>query len=328
MILLMTVLLLLLGVFLSAFFSGCETGFYRASRVRFVIAGLDGDLISQYLIKLFNNPTLFVATTLIGNNVANYLTSLAIVLIAQQMTGSNAAEMAAPILLSPLLFVYGELLPKNLFYRAPNFLLRFSAPLVLFFTVLFSPIAALLWGMGRLLEGLLGQSPDKVRLTLARKELQQVLEDGLEAGILHPTQRHLGQSFFLVASKPISEICTPVGRIQAISIETSRDLALRFARQRRMADIPVFKSQKNEPIGYVRTVELMVSASDSTIASMVHPFSDVNATDLFGEIILQMESTRQTLARVVSDDGKIVGLLSEDQLTNPLLKGPLGSLKR
>ncbi|MDA7903960.1 DUF21 domain-containing protein, partial [Mariniblastus sp.] len=114
MILLITILLLLLGIFLSAFFSGCETGFYRASRVRFVIAGLDGDLISQYLIKLFNNPTLFVATTLIGNNVANYLTSLAIVLLAQQMTGSNAAEMLAPILLSPLLFVYGELLPKNL----------------------------------------------------------------------------------------------------------------------------------------------------------------------------------------------------------------------
>ena len=174
----------------------------------------------------------------------------------------------------------------------------------------------------------MGQSPNKVRLTLARKELQQVFEDGLEAGILHPTQRHLGQSFFLVASKTIGEICTPVSRIQAISIKTSRDRALKFARQRRMADIPVFKSQKNEPVGYLRTVELMVSDEDVRIEDMVHPFSDVNATDLFGEIILQMESTRQTLARVVSDEGKIVGLLFEDQLTDPLLNGPLGSLKR
>ncbi|MDA7903870.1 hypothetical protein N9B31_09435, partial [Mariniblastus sp.] len=141
-------------------------------------------------------------------------------------------------------------------------------------------------------------------------------------------QRHLGQSFFLVASKPISEICTPLSRIQAISIKATRDRALKFARQRRMADIPVFKTQKNEPIGYLRTVELMVSDRNAQIAEMIHPFSDVNATDLFGEIILQMESTRQTLARVVSDEGKIVGLLSEDQLTDPLLRGPLGSLKR
>ncbi|MFT5301297.1 MAG: putative hemolysin, partial [Mariniblastus sp.] len=136
MMLLMTIGLLLIGVFLSAFFSGSETGFYRASRVRVVIAGLDGDRVSQYLIKLINNPTLFVATTLIGNNVANYLTSLAIVLLTQHITTSSAAEMLAPILMSPLLFVYGELLPKNLFYRAPNYLLRVSAPLFLFFTCL------------------------------------------------------------------------------------------------------------------------------------------------------------------------------------------------
>ena len=71
-----------------------------------------------------------------------------------------------------------------------------------------------------------------------------------------------------------------------------------------------------------------MSDRNAQIAEMIHPFSDVNATDLFGEIILQMESTRQTLARVVSDEGKIVGLLSEDQLTDPLLRGPLGSLKR
>ncbi len=88
--------LLLIGVFLSAFFSGSETGFYRASRVRIVIAGLDGDRVSQYLIKLINNPTLFVATSLIGNNVANYLTSLAIVLITKSATTSSAADSRSP----------------------------------------------------------------------------------------------------------------------------------------------------------------------------------------------------------------------------------------
>ena len=95
-----------------------------------------------------------------------------------------------------------------------------------------------------------------------------------------------------------------------------------------MADVPVFMTQKNEPIGYLRTVELMVSDKNALISDMVHPYSNVNATDPFGEVILQMESTRQTLARVVSDEGKIIGLLFEDQLTDPLLRGPLGSLKR
>ncbi|MFT7629560.1 MAG: putative hemolysin [Mariniblastus sp.] len=327
MMLLMTIGLLLIGVFLSAFFSGSETGFYRASRVRVVIAGLDGDRVSQYLIKLINNPTLFVATTLIGNNVANYLTSLAIVLLTQHITTSSAAEMLAPILMSPLLFVYGELLPKNLFYRAPNYLLRVSAPLFLFFTCLLSPVAAVLWGMGRLLEQCLGQSPEKIRLTLARKELQQVLEDGLEAGILHPTQRHLGQSFFLVASKEIGEICTPLGRVKSLSVDATREAVMKFARQKRIADIPVYRTSRSELVGYVRTVDLMVNDS-SSLADLMRPLSVVKMTELFGETILQMQSSRETLVSVANSHGKIVGLLSIDQLTDPLLNGPLGSLKR
>jgi CBS domain containing-hemolysin-like protein len=317
-----------IGVFLSAFFSGSETGFYRASRVKVVIAGLDGDRVSQYLIKLINNPTLFVATTLIGNNVANYLTSLAIVLLALETTDSQAVEMLAPILMSPLLFVYGELLPKNLFYQAPNFLLRVAAPLILFFTCLFAPVAALLWGMGRLLERLLGQSPQRVRLTLARKELQQVLEDGYEAGILHPTQRHLAQGFFLVASKPVVEICTPINRVQAIRYDATREEALKFARQKQVADIPVFRESRNNLVGYVRTVDLLVQHAVNRPAEVVRDFKDVKSTEVFGEAILDMQSSRETLTRVIGPKGNILGLLSIDQLTEPLLKGPLGSLKR
>ena len=319
---------LAVGVFLSAFFSGSETSFYRASRVRVVIAGLYGDRISQYLLKLINNPTLFVATTLIGNNVANYLTSLAIVLITQSATNSSAAEMLAPILMSPLLFVYGELLPKNLCYQAPNFMLRLAAPMFLLFTCIFAPVAAVLWGMGRLLKQLLGESPEKVRLILARKEVQQVLEDGLEAGILHPTQRHLSQSFFLVASKRVDEFSTPRSEVKSISIKSTRSEALKFARNKRYSDIVLFDGARNNYVGYVRTVDLLLSKTDAAPRDLIRKFVDVKSNELFGETIMQMQSERETVRRVAGRAGETVGLLFIDQLTDPLLNGPLGSLQR
>ena len=282
------IILLIVGIFLSAFFSGTETGFYRASRVRVVMAGLDGDRVSQYLLKLINNPTLFVATTLIGNNVANYLTSLAIVLITQNVTSSSAAEMLTPILMSPLLFVYGELLPKNLFYQAPNFLLRLAAPVFLLFTCIFAPVAALLWGMGRLLKQLLGESPEKIRLILARKEVQQVLEDGLEAGILHPTQRNLGQSFFLVASKRVAEFCTPISEIKALKLNATREEALKFARVKQYSDIVLFDGARSNVVGYVRTVDLLISQTQKAPKDCLRDFNDVNRNELFGETVMQL----------------------------------------
>lgn len=322
------IVLLAVGIFLSAFFSGSETGFYRASRVRIVMAGLDGDRVSKYLLKLINNPTLFVATTLIGNNVANYLTSLAIVLVTHRVTDSSAAEMLAPILMSPLLFVYGELLPKNLFYQAPNFLLRLAAPVFLLFTCIFAPVAALLWGMGRLLKQLLGESPEKIRLILARKEVQQVLQDGLEAGILHPTQRHLGQSFFLVASKRVAEFCTPISEVKAIKLSATRDEVLKFARSRRYADVVLFDGARGNLVGYVRTVDLLICPTKKSPRDLLRDFTDVNRSELFGETIMQMQAERETIRRVVGSTGATVGVLFIDQLTDPLLNGPLGSLQR
>ena len=323
-----TLCLLLLGIFLSAFFSGSETGFYRASRVRIVIASLDGDRMSKALVKLINNPALFVATTLIGNNVANYITSLAIVLMARQMQVSGVGEMLAPILLSPMLFVYGELLPKNLFYQAPNFLLRLAAPLFLFFAFLFWPVAAVLWAMSWMLERLLGQSPEKIRLTLARKELQEVIEEGLEAGILHPTQRHLAQSFFLVAAQTVGEFCQPLGRCPSVAKTATATAVKKLARNRQLADVPVYEKTKSNIVGYVRTIELLVDTTKQKASDAFRELRRIQSTELVGEAILQMQANRETLLLVVDPNGKKLGLLSIDQLTDPLLGGPLISLKR
>lgn len=328
MIVFFTLLLLGIGIFLSAFFSGNETGFYRASRVRIVMSALEGDRISKQLLKLVNNPTWFVATTLIGNNVANYLTSLAIVLLSSYFWASSAIEMLLPILMSPILFVYGELLPKKLFYNAPNRLLRFCAPLFLLFTYLFAPAAALLWLMGKGLERLIGQSPEQIRLALARKELQQVLEEGLEAGILQPTQRQLAQSFFMVASTPVKELCTPISRARVVSINSTPQAVRKLAKRKSLPDIPVFENERSNLVGYVRTIDLLLKGKHEKQLGRIRPLMKIQANELLGEAVLQMQSARETLARVVDANGTTVGILTLDQLTHPLLEGPLDSLRR
>ena len=321
--------LLLLGVFLSGFFSGSETGFYRASRVRIVIANLDGDKISGFLLKLINNPTWFVATTLIGNNVANYVVSLAIVLGAKSLvTGDNmATELIPPLLMSPVLFVYGELLPKNLFFRAPNRLLRFWAPLFLFFSIVFAPVSLLLWGMAKMLEGVVGSNPETVQIGLARKEVQQVLLEGMEAGILHPTQRLLGQNFFLQAAKPVADLCTPIAKFEAVSRKMPLDSILKYASRKRLPDLPVYEKERTNLIGYYRAVDLWVAQDSDDLPEML-PFFRVQASELFGEVLMQMQAQRETIAMVVNESDLPIGLVTIDQLTDPLLKGPLGSLRR
>jgi len=147
-------LLLLTGLLLSAFFSGMETGFYRATRVRLAIEALAGNWTSRSLLWLVHQPSLFIATTLVGNNLANYVTSLAVVMASQRFFSDGGALVAVlgPIVLAPVLFLFGELLPKNLFFEAPNRLLKRCTPALLLSTILFAPLTVLLWAFSRLLQ--------------------------------------------------------------------------------------------------------------------------------------------------------------------------------
>ena len=113
-----TLLLLFVGLLLSAYFSGTETGLYRVSRVRLLLDALGGDWIARGLLWLTNNPTLFIATTLIGNNTANCLVSLGIVLATERIFGFESAmsQLIGPVICALIIFVYGELLPKSLYY--------------------------------------------------------------------------------------------------------------------------------------------------------------------------------------------------------------------
>jgi len=312
--------LLICGLALSAFFSGSETGFYRATRVRLVIDALKGDWISGRLLWLANNPALFVATTLVGNNVANYMTSLGVVLLTREIAGdASAAELAATVLFSPLVFVYGELLPKYLFYNAPNLLLRRGGPLFLFFAAIFAPVSAVLWLLGLAVQTLTGKKPLFVRSTLARKELQEVLQEGHEAGVLRPAQRDLVQNLFAISGRPLKNCCLPASGIVTTRLGMAKDEALRLARRHGKDVMPVERQQGEELEGYLRVVDLYLSDDDTVRSARSLMKLDSNTPPI--QALIELQSQKEELAEVVDAQGEAVGLLYANDLVKAFVHG-------
>lgn len=314
--------LALIGVSLSAFFSGCETGFFRVTRLKLLLNGMAGDVIDRGLLWLTNHPSFFVATTLVGNNVANYLTALAIVLGTQAVYHSTNPwpQIVAPILLSPVLFIYGELLPKNLFFQAPNRLLRLCGPLFLVFTAAILPLSMLLWGLSKLLERLWGASPQRVMARLARRELQRVFEEGHEIGILRPTQRQLAQGLFAVADQRVTAFARPLQRVVRVRRDMKKAEVLRLARRQRTPRLPVEQSTRERKlIGYIRIADLVLETGEEI--SPIRPLVDISAEETHLTALMQLHASGEQLARVVDSNGKAVGILAMDDLHVPLFRG-------
>lgn len=311
----------MVGLMLSAFFSGTETGFYRVTRVRLAIEALGGDWISRVLLRLANQPTLFVATSLVGNNLANYLVSLSMVMASQKLlpTGGAAVDILGPIVLAPVLFVFGELLPKGIFYDAPNRLLKRCAIPLVIVTILFLPVTILLWFLGRALAILGKTSPQQLRLTLARRELAELITEGHEAGILRPVQQSLAQAMLAVAGQPVKSFALPAGRAVRVTTTMSKSDVLRIAQRHRRTLLPVEDPhQKRQLVGYLRVVDLYLD--DSPELPAPKPLVTLRDNQPYLSALRMLSHADDPLGHVVAADGHTVGFVTGRELRLALLR--------
>jgi CBS domain containing-hemolysin-like protein len=311
------------GLATSALFSGSETGFYRATRLRLVLDAMAGSPTARGLVWMANHPSLFVATVLVGTNLANYFVSLAVVALTQLLSpqSGHVAELVASLIVAPVLFIYGELVPKKFFLEAPNRLLQRAGPLMLCCAVLFFPVSMLVWAFDWLLRKLVRQSSEQVRTTLARRELRRVLEEGHEAGILHQTQRTLAQGIFAIAGEPVGRLLTPLTHLPRARATMSREEVLRLASRYRIAAVPVEAADDSRQLlGYVRVIDLAIQA-DEALGPLL-PLEKIGERTNHLAALMRMQSAKEELAAVVDDQGRTLGVVSVDQLREPLFFAP------
>ncbi|NOZ38829.1 MAG: DUF21 domain-containing protein, partial [Planctomycetes bacterium] len=271
---------------------------------------------------LAHQPSLFIATTLVGNNLANYVTSLAVVMASQHFYPEGGALVAVlgPIMLAPVLFLFGELLPKNLFFAAPNRLLKRCTPALLICTVLFAPLTLLLWAFSRVLQFFTKNSPQELRLRLARRELGELLAEGHEMGILLPAQQSLAQSMLAVAGLPVKNFALPAGRAVRATTTMSKSDVLRVAQRHRRTLLPVEDTRQGSRrlVGYLRMMELYLDKSPKLPAA--RPLVELQAEQSCLSALRQLSQSDDALGHVIGDDNKTVGFVTGRELRMALLR--------
>lgn len=311
----LAIVLFLIGLMLSAFFSGSETGLYRVSRTRLVLDGLSGSAAARGLVWLLNHPAIFVATTLVGNNCANYITSLAIVTAMAIWFGDgSSAELIGPMLITPVVFVLGELLPKYLFYHAPYRLIKATRPMLLAATVVFAPVSMILGLLGRGLQRVTGQTPFRLRLAMARGELDQLMRHGHEAGILAAGQRSLAQQLFEIGNQSAISFGVPADRLAMVDAPVDVDQARNNARRSNHPIVLVRRSERI--IGFLWYADLCVRNPRVEIRPVIRG----RVADRHLQILLRLYDAGSEVAVLLDDRGEIRAVVTRRQLVQPLIK--------
>ena len=248
-------IIIVLMVLLSAFFSSSEIAINSLNLTRLKKSVESGDKTAKVAYDLSENFTSTLCTILIGNNLVNTAaTTAATALILKFLTkrGIAGADELAPVLttviLTVIILIFGEILPKNMGKMRPERWSRIVAyPIRVLTWVLFPIVYVVTWFM-RKLQKVWG-TDDEDAPTVTEEELSTIIDTVEEEGVIDEEQGELLQSTLEFPETTVREIMTPRIDMIQIDIDDDPEAILEIAEQSRYSRIPVYRDSIDNIVG-------------------------------------------------------------------------------
>ena len=213
-------IIIIATVLLTGFFAGSETAIISCSKVRLKHKAEKGVRRARILERLLENPELFFSVVLVGTNIAVIVCTAAATALSVNLFGEKGV-LVATIVMTPLLLVAGEVVPKSAFLYHADRVSLLTAPLLRFFLYLFYPIVAPAMLLTRFLLVITGSREKRFNLLNSREELIYLYRRGKEEGAVERRERLIIDRVFAFGKVSATELMIPIESVVGIPATAS-----------------------------------------------------------------------------------------------------------
>lgn len=306
------IVLFLISVVLSAFFSGAETGFVSCNRLRVrQLAEKEDEINAKRLLLYLNRPDNMLAVVLLGNNLVLMLGMIAIT----QLAGG----IWATIIATPTFLLFGEIIPKSVFRTHPTRLSLFLLPAVRFFEALFIPmLLPLNWFSRQFLAGDSDEDKDSIRnLMRSTDDMRTLVDESADRGTIEPEEKEMIHSVMDLQTKQANEVMVPRIDIDALPDTATRVELIRMFKESGHTRIPIYHETIDEITGVINAFDVLRddNPADPDIRRFVREILHVPDTMKLDDVLQAFRNSRQSMAVVTDEYGGTDGLIAiEDVL--------------
>jgi len=322
-------LLVIVGcLMLSAFFSGMEIAFVSSNRIRLALQIKQPGIVSVALAKLTKNPSKFIATTLVGNNIALVIYGLFMgeFLIAQlypEALGNTDLSLSIvfvqTLISAVVILITAEFLPKVFFQIYANALLQFFAlPTVLFYYVLSPLTNAFLWLSNVILRRVFKTSDDHIPTAFSRVDLEEYLTEHVESTENEDIESEVQifHNALAFTNRKAREIMVPRAEITAVDRYVSPNELINLFSSSGFSKILVYKGNLDNVVGYIHAFDLF--RKPSNIRTITHPVEFVPESMFIKDILSQLIKKRKSIAIVLDEYGGTAGMITLEDIVEEL----------
>ena len=319
---------------LSAFFSGMEIAYISSNKIHIELEKKQGDFLGKILAKLTAKPSKYIATMLIGNNIALVIYGLKMgdVLVRwfNSMLPSDSTTLTylfvdlqlitQTIISTLVILITAEFLPKVFFQIYANSLMKILAFPTYIFYLLFSWVSEfIIWISDAVLKYVFRAQGEDAVLAMTKVELGNYISEQMESVEDHEdidSEIQIFQNALDFSEVKAREVMVPRTEITAVdisdSIENLRQLFIQTGRTK----IIVYKNSIDDILGYVHSFELF--KKPKTIKSIIIPVGFVPETILIKDVLNILTKKRRSMAVVIDEYGGTSGIMTVEDIIEEL----------
>lgn len=313
--------ILLVLLMLSAFFSSAETSLTSISKLR--IKSLMDDKVkgAATVYKLIAEPSKMLSTVLIGNNIVNISASSIATTFATKLWGNQAIGIVTGIL-TLLILIFGEITPKTIATIYAERLAFFFAPFILFLSKLLTPVIFFLekFSIGFLF--LIRVDPSKKKSTITETELRAILEVSHEEGVIESEERKMITNVVDFGDSLVKDIMVPRIDMAFASIDMTFDELIESFKKEQYSRLPVYQDTRDNIVGIVNLKDLFFFHDDKENFNIQgflrHPYFTYEFKNT-AELLTEFRKTSVSIAIVVDEYGATVGLVTIEDLLEEIV---------
>ncbi|HLT49315.1 hemolysin family protein [Aequorivita nionensis] len=317
-----SIIIILTMLILSAFFSGMEIAYVSSNKIHIEIEKKQNNFLSGVLKKITKRPSKFIATMLVGNNIALVIYGFFMGdLLMEYIPLAGFSGLLVQTIISTLVILMtAEFLPKVFFQIYANSLVKVFAVPAYFFYVLFSLISEfIIWISDLVLKLIFKSEGDTVQLTFSKLELGNYISEQMEIAETKEemdSEIQIFQNALDFSEVKSREAMIPRTEVVAVDIDTSPKELAKIFTETGLSKILVYNENIDDILGYIHSFELFKKPAN--LKKVLMPVVFVPETMLVKDVLGILSKKRKSLAVVIDEYGGTSGIITVEDIIEEL----------
>lgn len=329
------IILIAVLTMINAFFAAAEMAIVSVDKKKISKMAKEGNKKAQMLFNLLAEPSRFLSTIQVGITLANLFSSAsAAVGISDRLGrtlenvgipfGQDIAFIGVTVLLSYIVLVFGELVPKRIALQKSEKFALFAIKPISMLSKIAKPFVNFLSFSTNAILGLLGFRSDSVEEKVTLEEIRSLVEVGQEQGVINPIEREMIDSVIAFDDKSCEEIMTARTEVFMIDVKEDIEDHLEAIMELNYSRIPVYEGDVDNVIGILYLKDFLLEAykvgfENVDIKKIIRPPYFVPEYKSINDLFLEMQAQRQHMAILIDEYGGFSGIVTMEDLIEEIM---------